>query len=193
MEKATRLSQWAKNNGYSYSGAYKAYKRGDIKGAYAISSGSVLVKEEVENKSEKIATYARVSSPKQKEDLKRQSERLVSFCIANGWIVSHVFEEVASGLNDNRKLFNKILDDQEITKIVVEHKDRLSRFGFNYISRLLKQQKRNIVVINESASDGDDLMQDFVSIITSMTARLYGLRRTKRKTEELINRLSSDE
>jgi predicted site-specific integrase-resolvase len=74
--------------------------------------------------------------------------------------------------------------------IVVEHKDRLTRFGYNYLEQLLKVQDRRIEVINLAEDGKEDLIQDFVSIVTSFCARLYGQRRSKRKTERLIAELS---
>jgi predicted site-specific integrase-resolvase len=74
--------------------------------------------------------------------------------------------------------------------IVVEHKDRLTRFGYNYLEQLLKMQDRRIEVINLAENGKEDLVQDFVSIVTSFCARLYGQRRSKRKTERLIAELS---
>ena len=96
-------------------------------------------------------------------------------------------EECASGLNDKRPKLLKLLKDENITKIVVEHKDRLSRFGVNYITELWAGE---IVVINEVTEDEKDLMQDFISLVTSFTARLYGQRRSKRNTEKLIKELN---
>lgn len=84
------------------------------------------------------------------------------------------------------------MTDLSITRIVVEHSDRLIRFGMNYISKLLETQGRKIEVINAQESDRDDLMQDFVSIITSFTARLYGLRRSKRRTERIIKEIEKE-
>lgn len=83
--------------------------------------------------------------------------------------------------------------DESVKLIVVEHKDRLARFGLNYIERLLDLQGRKIEVINEQSNDRDDLMQNFVSIITSFCARLYGLRRNKRRTEKIIEQLSKED
>ena len=70
---------------------------------------------------------------------------------------------------------------------MVEHKDRLTRFGFNYLKQLWNVE---IVVVNEVAEDEKDLMQDFVSLVTSFCARLYGKRRTKRNTEKIIEELT---
>jgi predicted site-specific integrase-resolvase len=85
-----------------------------------------------------------------------------------------------------------VLLDKSIDIIVVEHKDRLTRFGLNYIQKLLEMQNRKIEVINNFDNDSDELMQDFVSIITSFCARLYGKRRTKRNTEKLIKELQKE-
>ena len=85
-----------------------------------------------------------------------------------------------------RKKLESILLDRSLNLIVVEHKDRLSRFGLNYIQKLLKMDNRRIEIINPQSNDENDLMQDFVSIITSFTARLYGRRRSKRMTEKII-------
>jgi predicted site-specific integrase-resolvase len=99
-------------------------------------------------------------------------------------------KECAIGLNDNRPKLLKILRERKATKIVVEHKDRLTRFGFNYIKTLFPECE--IVIINECLDDKEDLMSDFISIVTSYCARIYGNRRSKRKTEKLIKELQND-
>ena len=81
--------------------------------------------------------------------------------------------------------------DDTITHIVVEHKDRLARFGLNYIEKLLSMNGRVIEIINNTETEKEDLMQDFVSIITSFTSRLYGQIRTKRQTERIIKELEN--
>ena len=82
--------------------------------------------------------------------------------------------------------------DERPTKIVVEHHDRLTRFGFAYIENWMKAKGCEIEVINEAANDKEDLMKDFISLVTCFTARLYGLRRSKRKTAKLIQSLQTD-
>jgi putative resolvase len=103
-----------------------------------------------------------------------------------------VVKEIGSGVNDARPKLMKLLTDPTITLIVVEHKDRLTRFGFNYIEQLLTLQGRRVEIINLTENGKEDLVQDFVSIITSFCARLYGQRRSKRKTERLIAELTQD-
>lgn len=139
-----------------------------------------------------VAIYARVSSAENKKNLEAQLERLRSYCAAKGYKIIKEYSEIGSGLNDTRPKLEKLLTDYGVKKIVVEHADRFSRFGMNYITKLMQMQGREIEVINKQDNDRDDLMQDFVSIITSFCARLYGLRRNKRRTEKLIKELEND-
>lgn len=148
------------------------------------------IKEDIE---EKVVIYCRVSSTNNKDNLKTQKERLINYCNAKGYKVYKVIEEIGSGINDKREKFTKLLKNNEYTKIVVEHKDRLTRFGFNYIDILTKLLNKEIEVINEVDTDEEDIIQDFVSIITSYCAKIYGKRRSKRKTEKLIEELKSNE
>jgi len=110
----------------------------------------------------------------------------------SGLPVHSVIKEIGSGLNDERPKLLKILNDIEITHIVVEHKDRLTRFGFNFLKDWMASRQCQIIVMNNVKTDKEDLMQDFISLVTSMVARLYGLRRSKRKTEQLIKGLQND-
>ena len=140
----------------------------------------------------KVAVYARVSSSDRKDNLDTQAERLVSYCNARGYKVSKVVKEIGSGLNDERKKLEQLLTDISIKIIVVEHKDRFSRFGANYIQKLLEMQGRRLEIVNEASDDKVDLMEDFISIVTSFCARLYGQRRNRRRTEKLIKELKDD-
>ena len=136
-----------------------------------------------------VAIYARVSSSENKEDLDRQVDRLVLFANAKGWRVVRIDKEIASGVNDQRpKLLDLLKNSHKYDYIIVEHKDRLTRFGFNYLITLIN----NIYVVNEVDNDEHGLMEDLVAIITSFCARLYGQRRSKRKTEKLLEELKNN-
>lgn len=136
-----------------------------------------------------VAIYARVSSSESKDDLERQVDRLVLFANARGWRVTRIEKEIASGVNDQRpKLLSLLKDAHKYDYIIVEHKDRLTRFGFNLIINNIN----NIYVVNETDNENHALMEDLIAIITSFCARLYGQRRSKRKTEKLIAELKSD-
>ena len=117
----------------------------------------------------------------------------MDYCAAKGYQVAVVVKEIGSGVNDTRVKLLKLLTDPTIGLIVVEHKDRLTRFGFNYIEQLLAMQGRKIEEINLAENGKEDLIQDFVSIVTSFCARLYGQRRSKRKTERIIAELQNGE
>jgi putative resolvase len=188
-----KLSDYAKEKGISYQTAWRMWKRGELN-AEQLPSGTVIVS--VKNKTtdliNKVAIYARVSSSENKSNLDRQAQRLESYCIAKGYQIIRIVKEVGSGVNDHRKLLIKLLEQTDYNLIVAEHKDRLSRVGFNYLKILLIQTGRDIEIVNLAEERKDDLMQDFVSIITSFCARLYSLRRRTRKTECLIKCLKED-
>lgn len=185
-----KISQYAKKYDVTIRTVWNWISDGKLNIERDKTNHVIIIEDEDKNINDFVAIYARVSSSENKKNLISQRERLESYCAAKGYKVIRVVEEVGSGLNDNRKKLESLLLDESIKKIVVEHSDRFSRFGMNYIIKLLKLQGREVEIINEQSNDRDDLMQDFVSIITSFCARLYGLRRNKRRTEKIIEELS---
>jgi len=188
-----KLSSYAKRIGISYNSAWRMWKRGQIPG-YQLPTGTVII-DPPELRStpvRTVAVYARVSSSENKDNLERQAERLISWCNAQGWGVSKVVKECGSGINDQRPKFLTLLADLKIGQIVVEHKDRASRFGVAYIQTLLAMQGRELVLVNTADTAEDDLMGDFVAIVASFCARLYGRRRAKRKTEQVLAALQQN-
>lgn len=195
-----KLPEYAKRIGVTRFTAHKWFHEGKIPGAYQLPSGLIYVPDSIfdaeQPKSKGLTVvYARVSSSEQRKiNLETQAERLTQFAIANGWVVDKVIKEVGSGLNDERKKLTDLLrSDVKIDRIIVEHKDRLTRFGFNYLQILADKLGFEIVVVNPTMTDHDDLMRDFASIITSFCARLYSRRRAKRQTEKLIQSLNQEE
>lgn len=185
-----KLSEYARRNSISYQTAWHHFKEGLIPNARQLPSGTVVVDEIKEyTKPEYTIVYARVSSSENRSNLETQAERLSQYCTYKGWTVNEVVKECASGLNDNRPKLSKILTERKATRLVIEHKDRLTRFGFNYIKLLLNDC--DIIVVNECETD-QDLFEDFVSLVTSFCARIYRKRRTKRKTEQIINALEKE-
>ncbi len=187
-----KLSTYAKQIGITYHAAYKMFKRGELD-AYQLPSGTIVVRSGEEKRSKgKIVLYGRVSSHGQKEDLERQMIRLRDFAAARGYIIDREVVEIASGLNDQRPKFSKLLGDETIEIILVEHKDRATRFGFNQLQSVLLAHGRKIEVINQSDTK-DELVDDFMAIITSMCARIYGKRQGKNRVDRMKSILEDQE
>lgn len=178
-----KLSDYAEQLGISYKTAWRMWKRGELD-AYQLPSGTVVIKQN--SLVSGVAIYVRVSSSENKSNLESQAERLTQYALAKGYQIKHIVKEVGSGVNDNRKKLIELLNKDDYSIILCEHKDRLTRVGFNYLKVLLNKQNKEIEVVNLAEERKDDLMQDFVSIITSFCSRLYSLRRRTRKTECLI-------
>lgn len=164
-----KLSDYAKQVGVSYKTAWRWFQSGRLD-AYQTETGTIIVRESVDAP-DGVAIYARISSADQKKDLEKQIERLRDYASARGYTVNRVISEIASGLNDARPKLSSLLSDVSIGTIIVEHRDRLTRFGFNYIVLLMEAQGRKVEVVFPDDTK-DDLIQDFVSIITSMCARI---------------------
>lgn len=177
-----KLSEYARRRDIGYRAAWNRYKAGKIPGAYMDSTGHVVVPEPEDQRLPNAAVYARVSSHKQKDDLDRQAQRMVEYANAQGLSVVLVVKEIASGVNDDRKKLTELLNNGSWGTLVVEHKDRLSRVGFNWFEVLLSAQGRKVSVANRAEEDTRDLMEDFTSIVYSFATRMYGLRRAKDRT-----------
>lgn len=185
-----KLSEYARQHAVTYRTAWNRFKAGKLN-ARVDGTGHILVEalSPVKRK-EHVITYARVSSSENKDNLQRQSERLRDYCLAKGWQIHEEIREIGSGLNDKRPKLLRILNNGEATRIVVEHKDRLSRFGATFIETVCSKIGCELHVINQAETETEDIIQDFVSVITSFCARIYGKRRSKRNTEKLIAELS---
>lgn len=187
-----KLSKYAEKIGVKRATATKWFHKGLIKGAYQLPTGTIIVPDEIfdekENKIGETVIYVRVSSPeKRKTDLEYQAKRMSDFCISNGWKIDRVIKEVGSGLNDSRPKLMELFDGKRnIKRIVVEHKHRLTRFGFNYLLALAEARGIEIIVADKTENRKDDLMMDFVSVITSFCARMYGQRRGKKKKDKML-------
>jgi predicted site-specific integrase-resolvase len=190
--KKIKLSKWAKINDVNYQTAYKWIKSNQFPDKYEYSdSGSIFVIIENPTTSTKQNyIYCRVSSNNKKEDLQRQINRCKSFSESIGLSINKIYKEVGSGMNDNRTQLNKLLE-QPIGTIIIEHKDRLTRFGYNYIETLYAKLGGNIIVINKDESEESDLMKDLISIITSFCCRLYGMRKGYNKAKNIKENIAT--
>ncbi|HDR4422959.1 TPA: IS607 family transposase [Bacillus cereus] len=132
--------------------------------------------------------YTRVSNPGQKDDLENQVEFLKTFANARGMIVDEVIKDIGSGLNYNRKQWNKLIDscmERNISTIIIAHKDRFVRFGYDWFEEFLRKMGVGIMIVNnEKLSPQEELVQDLISIIYVFSCRIYGLRTYKKKISD---------
>jgi predicted site-specific integrase-resolvase len=203
MNKIYRISEFAKRIGKSadtlrrwdregrlvakrHASGHRYYEESDIAKALGI--------EPMEG-SQSVVVYARVSSRGQLPDLKRQVAALEQFCLGAGIAVDQWVEEVGGGMNFKRKKFLAILEQietGEISKLIIAHKDRLVRFGFDYFEWFAARHGCEIVVVNQaSLSPQQELVEDLMTIIHTFSARLYGLRNYRQKIKEAAE--ASDE
>ena len=188
-----KLSDYAKQSGVRYETAWRWFRDGKIKG-HRVGEHTIIITEglaePVVADTLRVGIYARVSSDENRPNLDSQAERLVAYCTARGYQISQVVKEVGSSVNDQRPKLLKMLSDKQLGIIVVEHKDRLTRFGFHYIEALLALNGRRVEVVNLAEDGREDLLADLTSIIYSFCARLYGQRRAQRQTEKITQALN---
>ncbi len=134
--------------------------------------------------------YCRVSSPKQKADLRRQVDAMENFCIASGFQIDRVVEEIGGGLNYLRPKFLDLVERverREVGRLIIAHKDRLCRFGFDFAEEFVKRHGGEIIIANQqSMSPQQELVEDLMSVIHSFSCRLYGVRKYKKQIEAQI-------
>jgi predicted site-specific integrase-resolvase len=176
---AVKLSHWARKHGISYLTAWRWFKAGKLPvPARQLPSGTILVEEP--SPGGRTVLYARVSSADQRADLERQVERLKAFAQVQGWQDFEVVAEIGSGLNGKRRKLLRVLKDPTVGRIVVEHRDRLARFGFEMVEAALHASGKRIVVVAAHLGEGgpkaegevkDDLVRDLLKVLTSTCER----------------------
>jgi putative resolvase len=181
-----KLSEWAKANGVSRQPACRWFHAGALPvRARQLVTGTILVEEPAAAPAG-VALYARVSSADQRADLDRQVARLVDHATSAGLAPTRVVAEVGSGLNGHRSKLLALLKDPAVGMVVVEHRDRLARFGVEDVEAALAAHGRRLVVV-EAAEVTDDLVRDMVDVLTSFCARLYGRRSARRRAQAALH------
>jgi putative resolvase len=176
-----KLAAWARANGVHPQTAYRWFRQGTMPvPARRLPSGTILVQvpgsdDDGGGLDQRAVLYARVSTHDQRGELDRQVTRLSGWATAQGVTVAEVVTEVGSGLNGRRPKLRRVLADPRATMIVVEHRDRLARFGVEHLEAALSAQGRRLVVVDPGETS-DDLLRDMIEVLTSFCARLYGRR-----------------
>ncbi len=136
----------------------------------------------------KIVVYCRVSSRSQKDDLESQTKALELFCAGAGLPVDEWLQEFGGGMNFKRKKFLFLMSQiqsRQIAKLVIAHKDRLVRFGFDYFEWFATQNECQIIIMNQqSLSPQQEMVEDLMAIVHTFSCRLYGLRKYKKQIKE---------
>lgn len=178
------LRSWDKNGkllAIKTSGNHRRWKQSDIDGFMSV------IEDECTNV-EEVCIYGRVSSHDQKKkgDLDRQCQRLSEHCAKKKYKVSSIIKDVGSGLSDSRKglkkLFNLVIE-RKIDKVIIEHKDRLTRFKYNFFVFFFDSYGVEIEVIRkkENSDENEELVEDVMALIASFSGKLYGRRSAKRR------------
>lgn len=179
-----KLSDWARKQGVSYITAWRWFKAGKLPvPARQLPTGTILVEEP--SPEGRTVLYARVSSADQKDDLQRQVARLEAFARSQGWTNYEVVTEIGPGLNGKRRKLLRVLKDPRVGRIVVEHRDRLARFGFEILEAALYAAGKRVVVVEEGEVM-DDLGRDLLEILTSACGRLYGRRAARNRARRAL-------
>jgi putative resolvase len=178
-----KLAAWARANGVHPQTAYRWFRQGTMPvPARRLPSGTILVEvpgsdgvPEPGMPEPRAVVYARVPAHDQRADLDRQVARLTAWAATRGVVVAEVVTEVGSGMNGRRPRLRRLLADPTVTAIVVEHRDRLARFGTQHLEAALSAHGRRLVVA-DAGETSDDLVRDLIDVLTSFCARLYGRR-----------------
>lgn len=171
-----KLAEWARSYGVHPNTAYRWFRDDTLPvAARRLASGTIVVEQQRANAAGRTVAYCRVSSHDQRDDLERQAGRVSLWVSEHGLSVDEVVTEVGSGLNAKRPRLARLLADASVARIVVEHRDRLARFGVEHLAAALSAQGREILVVEEVEVD-DDLVRDMTEVLTSFCARLYGRR-----------------
>ncbi|WP_327575944.1 IS607 family transposase [Streptomyces sp. NBC_00145] len=181
-----KLSEWAARNGVHYQTAWTWAKEGRMPvPVRQTPSGTWLVDEPASEVSGRVVAYCRVSSADQELDLDGQVARVVQGATGLGLLVAEVVTEVGSGLDGRRRKLHRVLSDPGAAVIVVEHRDRLARFGVEHLEAVLSASGRRLVVLDLTET-ADDLVRDVTEVLTSMCARLYGRRGAKKRAARAV-------
>lgn len=184
-----KLSEWAEQEGIHYQTAWRWFRDGQLPvPATKTPTGTILVDvpRSTGEPKERAVVYARVSSHDQRCDLDSQVARTTEWATAQGMTISDVVTEVGSGMNGRAAKLARLLADATVVTIVVEHRDRLARFGVENLEAALSAQGRRVMVADPGEMD-DDLVRDMTEVLTSFCARLYGRRGARNRAEKALN------
>ena len=163
---------------------YALKKSGKVKTKPFLGSQVLILDPESDDSDKSVCIYARVSTPKQKTDLENQIKFLRQYLVSKGLNPEYVYSDIASGMNEERKGLNEMMSDiisGKISKVVISHKDRLTRFGFGYLKTIFSKYNTEIEIVNleDEKAFQDELSEDLIAIIHHFSMKFYGKRKNK--------------
>ncbi len=196
MSKIYRINEFAKRIGKAPS----TIRRWEKEGRFTARRGAggqryfdeadvqLALRVEPDEQEKKTIVYCRVSSPAQKSELKLQVEAMKTFCLGGGIAVDEWIEEIGGGMNFKRKKFIELIERIErfeIKQLVIAHKDRLVRFGFDFFAYFCETHGCKLTVANqEQLSPQQEMVEDLMAIVHTFSSRLYGLRSYKKQIQK---------
>ena len=163
---------------------YALKKNGKVKTKPFLGSQVLILDPESSDSDKSVCIYARVSTPKQKADLENQIKFLRQYLVSKGLNPEYVYSDISSGMNEDRKGLNEMMSDiisGKISKVVISHKDRLTRFGFGYLKTIFLRYNTEIEIVNleDEKSFQDELSEDLIATIHQFSMKFYGKRKNK--------------
>ena len=187
ISKRISLTAWGRLYGFDKATTARLHKQGRLPPELQVETlptGRHFVIVPTDNEG-RCVVYARVSSADQKDDLDRQVGRVAEWATGQGYRPDEVVKEIGSGLNGNRSKLRRLMADPLVKTIVVEHRERLCRFGFEYLEAALLGRGARVIVM-DGAELEDDLVRDVTEVMTSLCARLYGRRSARRRAQRAL-------
>ena len=184
------MHRWDKENKlktYKTYGGHRRYKLEDLK---LLCGENVDDNEKINNSEIRVATYARCSTSDQKQhgDIDRQSQRLNEYAVKQGYKIEHIIKDMGSGLNDKRKGFVKLCKlviNKQIDKVIIEHKDRLTRFQYNLIEMFFNSYNVEIELVDKKEyTEQEELVNDMMMLIASFSGKVYSMRAKENKKKQ---------
>ena len=186
------MHRWDKENKlktYKTTGGHRRYKLEDLK---LLCGENVDDNEKINNFEIRVATYARCSTSDQKQhgDIDRQSQRLNEYAVKQGYKIEHIIKDMGSGLNDKRKGFVKLCKlviNKQIDKVIIEHKDRLTRFQYNLIEMFFNSYNVEIELVDKKEyTEQEELVNDMMMLIASFSGKVYSMRAKENKKKQKL-------
>ena len=200
MENTYNIAQAAKYLGFKVKTLQKWDREGRLipafrtktnRRVYTQSQLDEFIGQRTQDTRTRIIAYCRVSSAAQKPDLANQLEVMKEYCLKSGLLDVEFISEVGGGLNFERKKFLEIMDAverYEVKMLIIAHKDRLARFGFEYFRHFLAKHNCELVILNdEKMSPEQEMVEDLMTIIHCFSSRLYGLRNYRKSLKEALD------